>query len=238
METWLLVLSKDTGILLDSAGEHIMRFAPDGVTLSPRGQHITMADGTKVKVVLGWDAFALWAWLCETEDDFLNPRNCFLRPSKWDLLCWSLTNHRSPEPWLRWSPSYGSRTEGLRALCSDTAALDKAIKKWGASMAAKWMSQARPPEADTLRRRILAIISPEAKLGTYLSGPLIVVGLTMLTYVALAKDTLSEASFVACGMIAIGGLLILIFGIVALFIDLRGRRLAKRLSRPGHSSTT
>lgn len=231
-EVWLLVLGNDAGIVLNKSGEHILRFTPDGVTCSRGIAVIRTADGTKVKCSLT-DIVALWAWRCRSEDEFLKGADRFLRPTQWDLLCWSLTQERRPEAWLGWRPSYGSREDGLRALCRDGVALDKMIKKHRVGVAAKWVPRAEPAEAGVLRSAILAIALRQAKLGKLLSGPLVAAGLALMVPVILrAREHEIISSFTACGALVFGAVLIL-FGIGVLIFGLHRSHVARKLSREG-----
>jgi len=231
-ESWLLVLGEGAGIVMNKAGEHVLRFTPEGVTCGLGFAHIRTTDGTKLKVALAVpDATALWAWRCGSEEEFEKGANRFLRPTRWDLLAWSLGYRRRPEAWIGWRPSYGTREEGLRAICADEALLDKMIKKAKVSKAAGWIARAEPPEADVLRSRLQAVAQHEAKVARLLTAPLLVGGLALMVPVIMrAQHSEIMTSFSSMGALMGGGMLVL-SAIVAFFIALHRNRLAARVAK-------
>lgn len=237
VESWSLVLGQGAGIALGQNGEHVLRFTRDGVTCGRGFAHIRTADGTKLKLTFaGLDSTALWAWRSAGEEEFEKGADRFLRPTRWDLLAWSLDNKRRPEAWIGWRPSYGTREEGLRALCADEALLDKVIKKHRVPQTAKWIPQAEPREAGVLRQRVQAIALQQARLGRYLSPPLLVGGLALLVPVLLqAREREIMASFTSMGALMVGVLLIL-SALGAFFVGMRRSRLAARLLRESQAA--
>jgi len=231
-ESWILVLGEGAGIMMNKAGEHVFRFTRDGVTCGRGGARILTADGTKVGLGLDLNAsIALWAWRSGSEEEFEKGADRLLRPTRWDLLAWSLEEGRRPEAWIGWRPSYGTREEGLRALCADEALLDKVLKKHKVTKAAKWITRAEPREAGILRSRLRATALRQAKRGLYLSAPLLAVGLALMVPVIVeAQHREIMASFGSMGALSIGATLTLA-AVVSFFIGLHRKHLAARLLR-------
>ena len=233
---WYLVLAEGSGIAMDADGDCVSRITPEGLDTCPEGLAVRLEGGAKATFLLQEKGvFAAWAWKCNNEIEFSRGSGRGLRPTRWDLLCWWLTHDRRRSSWLRWPPSFGSRDDGLKAMCRDTELLDRQIKIWGIAAAEKWIAHADPQDAETLRSSITVRgkrgtrVALKSALGLFAATiVLAALGLYAPRKVSLANSPFGCITLMISVVTAIGGL-------VALGLGLRQKHLAGRVVNAGES---